>query len=310
MQLRNTHPFAQRGKALTAAVVAALAATSAAIYLQDEPRAATAATRFVGPTSSQPMALSGDNAFLAVVNPDNNSVSFFDVRADKNRKLAEVPVQMEPNGVVFTPDGRKVYVANTVSGTVSVIKANLANGVIGRPTQNIRVGTEPYGLALTPNGKKLYVTNARSNSVSVIDTATDTVIKTIVADVGFEPRGIAISNNGDANDNDETVYVTQFLSLPVAGKVDGQDDAKVGHVTVISTATDTVLADTVLNPIPDTGFLALGDAIARIPPGAATDPANFKFITGAYPNQLNNIAIKGNFAFVPNTGASPNGPFR
>ena len=39
-------------------------------------------------------------------------------------------------------------------------------------------------------------------------------------------------------------------------------------------------------------------------------PADFTFTTGAYPNQLNNIAIKGNFAFVPNTGASPNGPVR
>src|SRR5262249_47706072 len=34
------------------------------------------------------------------------------------------------------------------------------------------------------------------------------------------------------------------------------------------------------------------------------------FKTGAYPNQLNNIGIKDGFAFVPNTGASPNGPFR
>jgi hypothetical protein len=62
------------------------------------------------------------------------------------------------------------------------------------------------------------------------------------------------------------VYVTQFLSLPVPGKVDGQDDSKVGHVTVISAATNTVTADIVINPLLDTGFKALGDAIARIPP--------------------------------------------
>src|SRR5499427_10612838 len=51
-------------------------------------------------------------------------------------------------------------------------------------------------------------------------------------------------------------------------------------------------------------------ALARIPPGDPNNPANFTFTTGAYPNQLNNIAIKGNFAFVPNVGASPNGPVR
>jgi YVTN family beta-propeller protein len=207
------------------------------------------------------------------------------------------------------PDGRKAYVANTVSGTVSVIKTNIANGVISKPTLHIPVGVEPYGLALTPNGRKLYVANARSNSVSVIDTATDTVVKTIF-DAGLEPRGIAISNDGDGDDSDETVYVTQFLALPIPGRVDGQDNAKEGVVSVISTATDAVTANVIVNPIADTGFKATGDALARIPPGDPNNPANFVFTTGAYPNQLNNIGIKGHFAYLPNTGASPNGPVR
>ena len=37
---------------------------------------------------------------------------------------------------------------------------------------------------------------------------------------------------------------------------------------------------------------------------------DFKFPTGAYPNQLNSIAIRGSFAYVPSVGASPNGPVR
>lgn len=271
--------------------------------------AAQGPPRFSGPTSSQPLALTADDSFMVAANPDNNSVSFFDLRADRNRRLAEVPVQSEPSGVAILPDGSKAYVANTVSGTVSVIRLNIANGIISKPTLHIRVGTEPYGLALTPNGKKLYVSNSRSDSVSVIDTATDTVTATITG-VGPEPRGIAITNNGDGADDDETVYVTQFLSLPVAGKVDGQDDAKAGHVTVISSATNTVTGNITINPIANTGFNATGDAIARIPPGDPTNPANFIFTTGAYPNQLNNIAIKGNFAFVPSVGASSNGPVR
>ena len=54
----------------------------------------------------------------------------------------------------------------------------------------------------------------------------------------------------------------------------------------------------------------------RIPRRPATrSPAfppgpDFTFPTGAYPNQLNNIALKGSFVYVPNTGASPNGPVR
>jgi YVTN family beta-propeller protein len=268
-----------------------------------------AGARFAGPTSSQPLALTADNAYLVVANEDNDSVTFFDVRADANRKIAEVPVQSEPSGVAFMPDGSKAYAANAVSGTVSVIPVNTAAGTVGAPSRHIIVGTEPAALVLTPNGRRLYVANARSNTVSVIDTATDTVIKTI-ANVGPEPRGLAITNDGDQYDDDETLYVTQFLSLPIAGKIDGADDAKAGHVSVVSTATNTVVADIAVNPIADSGFKALGDALQKIAPLPATDEANFKFTTGAYPNQLNNIAIKGNHAFIPNTGASPNGPFR
>jgi len=42
-----------------------------------------------------------------------------------------------------------------------------------------------------------------------------------------------------------------------------------------------------------------------IPPGQA-----FNFTTGAYPNQLHSVALHGPFAYLPNTGASPNGPVR
>ena len=262
-----------------------------------------AVTRFAGPTASQPLALTGDDTFLLVVNPDNNTLTAFDVRADRNRKLLELPVQTEPNSVAVLPDGTKAYVANTVSGTVTALRLTLRNGSV-RLIRHIPVGTEPYGLALTPNGRKLYISNARSNTVSVIDTASDTVVKTIL-NVGVEPRGIAISNNGDDDDNDERVYVTQFLASANPTGTDGSDNAKSGQVTVISTATDAVIGTVSLNPMADTGFRANGDALSRIPPGTS-----FVFQTGAYPNQLNNIAILGNFAFVPSTGASPNGPVR
>jgi YVTN family beta-propeller protein len=285
-------------------VVLIVLVTGGLVWFLETPADALTVDTFTGPTSSQPLALTASDEFLAAVNPDNNSVSFFDLREDSNRRLAEVPVQTEPNGVAMMPDGSKAYVANTVSGTVSVIRLNIENGIISKPSKHIVVGTEPYGLVLTPNGSKLYVSNARSNNISVIDTVLDQVIQTI-SSVGPEPRGLAMTNDGDADDNDETLYVTQFLSLPIPGKVDGQDDAKAAHVTVISTATNSVTGQATINPVANSGFNANGDSIARIPPGP-----NFIFTTGAYPNQLNNVAIKGGFVYLPNTGASPNGPVR
>src|SRR5512139_1945226 len=62
-------------------------------------------TRFGGPTSSQPLALTADGEFLLVVNPDNDTVSIFDVKNDKNRRVAEVSVGTEPNGVAVLPGG-------------------------------------------------------------------------------------------------------------------------------------------------------------------------------------------------------------
>ncbi len=228
----------------------------------------------------------------------------FDTRTGTNQRFAVVPVGVEPNSVALNLDGTRAYVANTVSGTVSVVNVDRLNSDY-RILATIPVGTEPYGLALTPAATKLYVANARSNNVSVIDTSTLRVIKTI-ENVGFEPRGIAITNAGSGADTVETVYVTQFLALPSApGKIDGSDDSKNGRVTVISVATDTVTGEIVLNPMADVGFLANGDALKRIAPAG-----DFRFGTGAYPNQLNNIAIRGRFAFVPSTGASPNGPTR
>lgn len=281
------------------------------VIVQQAPVVAQApVSRFAGPTSSQPIALDATGSIMVVVNPDTNSFSLFEVGADKNKKVIEQSTGEEPNGIAISPDGNRIYVANTVAGTVSVFAVQRQRTLWLRRVGDIAVGTEPYGLALTPNGKKLYVSNARSNSVSVIDTATSRVIKT-VADVGFEPRGLAITNDNDENDDDEIIYVTQFLALPVGGnKLDGEDDSKSGRVTVLRSSDDTLVTGVEMRPMRDTGFKAPGDAIARVAPPATITEEDLKFTTGAYPNQLNSIAIKNTFAYVPSTGASPNGPVR
>src|SRR6059036_348724 len=112
-------------------LVALLAATAAA-----KPKKAEEQT-----TSSGPIALSPDDRFVWVVNPDNNSVSVFEVAGDANHKVGEIGVGEEPRFVTIAPDGKTVYVSNSRSGTVTGIDADSLD-----VTDEIEVGTEPAGL--------------------------------------------------------------------------------------------------------------------------------------------------------------------
>ena len=278
-------------------------------------------------TSSSPIAISDDDRFVWSVNPDNDSVSVFRVARDKNKKVKEIKVGREPWCVAIAAgrerrdDGRnsrhdddddddddvKVYVTNMVSGTVSVIEARTR-----RVVDTIKVGTEPFGCALTPDGKKLFVANQSSETVSVIDTRRDKVVQTIKG-VGTKPHAISISADG------KKVYVTQLLSeRPASGEkrpltqTEGADDGRVGRVTVIDARSYQVQGTVILNPLPDVGaaFKSDGNTLAREPLTTPPAPPVFDNVTGAFPNLLEAIVVRGNRAYVSGTCSSPNGPFR
>jgi YVTN family beta-propeller protein len=273
-------------------------------------RAATAQGA-ASPTHASPIAITSDNAEVWSVNPDNNSVSVFNVAGDANVKVAEVAVGIEPWCVAITPNNAKVYVANMASGEVKVI--NRATRAV---VKTIKVGTEPFGCALSPDGTKLYVTNQSSDDVSLINTSTDTVIKTI-RPVGPKPRGIAVSADGTK------VYVTQFLSQsPKDGETrpltqtEGADDGRVGRVTVLDGVGNRPIKVITLSSFDvSTAFQSDGDTLGREPILTGRDANNnpipvFNNPTKAFPNLLESIVIRGNLAYVIGTCSSPNGPFR
>jgi YVTN family beta-propeller protein len=250
------------------------------------------------PTYSAPLALSKDDRYVWVVNPDNDSVSLLEVAGEANRKIAEVLVGEEPTCVAITSDGEKVYVTNRRSGTVSVIDASTY-----QVTKVIKVGTEPVGCALTPDGQKLFVANSGSDDVTVIRTRSDRVVG-LIPKVGPKPNGIACV--------DDKVYVTLFLAqlrndARATVEKEGRDDGKEGLVVVINAKKNRKLATVALKPLDDVGFNANGSVLDR---QAAVDPPAFTTKTGAFPNLLHSIVVKGNRAYVPCLGSSPNGPFR
>ena len=317
-----TSPFHSSFRTLAIAVLAwmAIAAltVSAAVLTQraaDDRGKATSVTS-TGPRQSSPVALSENNQTLINVNPESNSVSVFTVSTDTPFKRAEISVGIDPSSVAIHPDGTKAYVANAFDGTVSIV--NMASlSVIG----TVNVGVEPMAVALSPNGTRLYVANSASNDLTVVNTtfAVPAVVATIdLSSQGTAPRAIAVTNNGDADDANETIFVALFYGQLRPGKTalnEGQDDQREGRVVAISAATNTIIGTATLAPMANTGFNSNGQLSPGnllVPAIASTNPQTFTTPTGAYPNQLASVSIQPgqNRAYVVSTAASPNGPLR
>jgi YVTN family beta-propeller protein len=79
-----------------------------------------------------------------------------------------------PAAVTVLPDGSRAYVANSGSGTVSVI-SSLSNSV----SRTITVGADPTHIAASSDSSKVAVLKAGANSVTTINTANDTVSVTL-----------------------------------------------------------------------------------------------------------------------------------
>lgn len=73
--------------------------------------------------------------------------------------------------LTIAPDGKRAYVANIGSGSVSVIDL-----VEGKLAVKIQTGAQCEGIDITPDGKEVWAANRGANTVSVIDTETLQVV--------------------------------------------------------------------------------------------------------------------------------------
>ncbi len=248
-----------------------------------------------GPNRSSTIALSEDDALLAMVNTDDGSVSFFDARAGKQRLVSTATsskraLASEPMSVALHPSQPYAFVANRATGTVSRIAGVYSTAP--RVDAEVELGGEPIGLALDPKGEKLWVTNWVSGQVHVIDAATMELEYDVA--VGGNPWAIAITNDGDEDTDDEKVLVTQFYGRRRAVVLpEGTDDGREGVVQVIDTYDYSKVREIVLDPL-ERCF------------------ASPDLQSGCFPNQLLGITIREAFgrtlAFVVSVAASPGGP--
>lgn len=276
------------------------------------------------PSRSSPVAITSDGRWVVVANRHSDSLGIIEVLhedgSDNGYLLKEIPVGRDPRFVAVAPDNTRAYVSNAADGTVSVVALRDSNQtpVQFRTINTIPVGTEPRGLALTPNGTHLYVANFSAGTVSVIDTATRAVIATV--NVGGNPYALTISNDLDADDQDESVYVSLFYAEPIAGaSVDGGRQANIATFTVAEPNTIQRIA---LAPTKDSGFTATradfcadtGRAGANLHsttfcPLSASAP-DYRSAQGAFPNQLHALLLRGDSLYAPSIAASPEPPLR
>jgi YVTN family beta-propeller protein len=265
-----------------------------------------------GPSHGSAIVLSPDDSTALVVNRDVGSVTVLQMsyagQTPAAVVLAEVSLgsNSEPWQVAISPDGTRGYVIMRQSQQLAVIE-NLGT----KPTlgAKVNVGSEPTGIALTPTGAQVWVTNWVDGTVSVVDSASMKVTKTIDLNTALvnttylgtvtpraalaHPRSIAITNNGDSSDADESAYVTEYyaqVKTPEASDGSNADTHKVGIVYKIGVASGKV-STTELGPLADMGFKDQAGGTA-----------------GCYPNQIQSIAVNGNYAYVVSVCASPRGP--
>jgi YVTN family beta-propeller protein len=212
-------------------------------------------------------------------------------------------------------------VANAASGTVSVVA--LRGEDIYSVVSEIPVGTEPRGCAVTPNRKRLFVSLYTEGAVAVIDTATRQVVGKVP--VGGQPWALAITNDGDRDDDDETVFVSQFFAELIAGGPgEAFDDGKQAVVQYFPATGQGSIGRVTLSPLSDAGFKAdrknfctklnpTAQSDLFCPDTTITDPANPKIAAdpqGAYPNQLHALLLRKGHVLVPSIGAAPEPPLK
>ncbi|MBM2614477.1 hypothetical protein JIG36_02745 [Actinoplanes sp. LDG1-06] len=129
-----------------------------------------------------------------------------------------VRVGDHPSDVAVSRDGRFVYVANTASGTVSVV-----NPATRRVTATVPVGGQPLHLRLSPDGRRLYVTRFIEPGLAVVDTSSRKVIRTMLTGRAGE---LAISRDG------RHAYVIEYVT----------SDLDSSRIAVIDTRLNTVVA--------------------------------------------------------------------
>ena len=129
-----------------------------------------------------------------------------------------IPVGRGAEGFDVTPDGKELWAANAVDGTLSILDLTAR-----KVTQTLNANVASANrLKITPDGKLAFVSGLRMTDVAVFDVASRKEVKRIP--VGKGAAGIQMQADGSrvfvACTPDDYVVVIDLKKLEVVGKID------------------------------------------------------------------------------------------
>jgi YVTN family beta-propeller protein len=131
----------------------------------------------------------GKRIFVAALGDNQNTVEVLNVGSGK--LVASIPGQSKPQGIFYSAEFSKVFVANGDDGSCKIFRSNDFKLI-----SSLSVGTDADHVGYDPATKYLYVGigDAKSGALSVIDTSTNKHVRDIKTDA--RPGGIKIEQSG------------------------------------------------------------------------------------------------------------------
>ena len=142
------------------------------------------------------------------------------------------------------PDGSKYYVSNFLSSTISVIDLTTPHPTL---IKNINLlanydpisgavsggfGGLPIQTPVSPNGKWVFTANTLTNTITIIDTATDTLVKSLPCDAGCHGVNFGAKEGGGYYAYVSSKFANELLVVDPDPNGDGSaaDAAVAGRV--------------------------------------------------------------------------------
>jgi len=173
-----------------------------------------------------------DDDRIWVVNPDNNSVSVFNVVTDT--KIIEIAVDDKPESLVVFDS--EAWVVNRDNATITVI--DVQNYSI-LSTIFLPVSSQPYAIVADTLSQKAYVSLAGTGQVLKIDLTTQEIVDSL--DVGQDVRGLSIDASASF------LYASRFITPMIPGENTAYPDTTdAGAELVVISLSQFIVSDHIL----------------------------------------------------------------